>query len=112
MAKYSGKVGYVERMEVKPSTFKSVPYERQYYGDVIMNTRRFENGEGVIEDVKLNNKVSIVADPFAYEHFQFIKYIRWMNAVWNVTNVEVLYPRLILTIGDVYNGPVVKENNS
>lgn len=109
MAKYSGKVGYVERQEVKPSVFKSVPYERQYYGDIMANRRSFENGEGVIEDVKLNNKISIVADPFAYDHFRFIKYIRWMNAVWNVTNVEVSYPRLILTIGDVYNGPVVKE---
>ncbi len=109
MAKYSGMVGYVERKEVKPSVFKAVPFERQYYGNVYSDRRQFENGDGTIEDFKLNNKISIVADPFAYDHFQFIKYIRWMNSVWNVTNVEVLYPRLILTIGDVYNGPTVKN---
>lgn len=109
MAKFSGMVGYIERKEVKPSQFKSIPFEKPYVGDVNPNIRQFEPGEGTIENVKLNNKISIVADPYAYDHYQFIRYVRWKNAVWSVTNVEIAYPRLILTIGDVYSGPVVKN---
>ena len=68
------------------------------------------NGSGFNYDHELGSTVpELIHRPGDISRVKFIKYIRWMNAVWNVTNVEVLYPRLILTIGDVYNGPVVKE---
>jgi hypothetical protein len=31
-------------------------------------------------------------------------YVEFMGAKWKISNVEVQYPRLILTIGEVYNG--------
>ena len=34
-----------------------------------------------------------------------MRYVHWMGALWEVNSVEVLNPRLILTIGGVYNGP-------
>ena len=45
-----------------------------------------------------------MADPYAYDHFFAIKYVKWMGAYWKVTNVEVQRPRLKLTVGGVYNG--------
>ena len=46
-----------------------------------------------------------MADSYAEENFFAIKYVRWMGARWVVTNVEVRRPRLILNLGEVYNGP-------
>ena len=57
------------------------------------------------DDVVLNNRIEIIADQYAYQHFFAIRYVRWMGVLWKVTNVEVKSPRLILTIGGVYNGP-------
>lgn len=105
MAKFYGKIGYTETRETRPGIFEDAITERNYYGDVIRNARRLESGESVNDNVVINNSLSIVADPYAYSHFFAIRYVQWMGVFWKVTNVEVQSPRLILTIGGVYNGP-------
>ena len=110
MAKFFGTigfaVGYREGTGENEGIVKEVPVvERAYYGDVLQNTRRFENGSDINDDIQINNRISIVADAYACEHFFAMKYVNWMGAMWKVTNVEVQRPRLILTIGGVYNGP-------
>lgn len=104
MAKFYGMVGYAVDTEVKPDVWKPVISERPYSGDVLQNSRRLENGESTNDNIAVNNKISIVADPFAYQHFFAIRYVTWMGARWKVTHVDVKSPRLILTIGGVYNG--------
>jgi hypothetical protein len=79
--------------------------EMSYYGDVIRNTRKLTEGEQLNSDISVVNSISIVADEYAIEHFFLIKYIRWAGVLWTVTNVEVRSPRLILSLGSVYNGP-------
>jgi hypothetical protein len=105
MAKYYGKIGYAEMDEKSPGVNVEVFTERHYYGDVIRNVRKLEKGIGLNDDVEVNNSISIVADPYAYQHFFAIRYAEWMGVLWKVTNVEVQSPRLLLTIGGVYNGP-------
>lgn len=105
MAKFFGSVGYAETTETVPGVWVDVITERTYVGDVLKNTRRFETGEGLNDDLTINNLVSIIADPFAYLHFHTMKYASWMGVLWKITNIEVQRPRLILTIGGVYNGP-------
>ena len=57
-------------------------------------------------DITVGNSISIVADDdYAINHFFKIKYVRWTGVLWTVTNVEVKSPRLILSLGSVYNGP-------
>lgn len=104
MAKFYGVIGYGETKETKPGVWKQEITERNYFGDVLQFIRRWESGEHLNDNLNINNKISIVADPFAYEKFHTMRYVEWMGAKWKVTNVEVQYPRLILTIGDVYNG--------
>lgn len=103
MAKYCGVVGYAYYDESKP--FRSIENitEREYFGDVLQFKRRWENSEHQNDSFNVDNRISIVADPFAYEHFHAIRYVQWMGVKWRVTNIEVQYPRLILTIGGVYN---------
>lgn len=105
MAKFYGKVGYAEISETSPGVNTEHLTERSYYGDVIRNVRKLEPGESVNDNVDVNNSLSIVADPYAYQHFFAIRYVQWMGVYWKVSNVEVQYPRLLLTVGGVYNGP-------
>lgn len=105
MAKFFGQIGFAETREIRPGVWKEIVTDRNHYGDVLPNIRRLEAGQSVNDDVALNNKLSIVADPYAQQHFFAIRYVNWMGAYWKVSNVEVQSPRLILTIGGVYNGP-------
>jgi len=104
MAKFYGVIGYSVTEETSPGVWTESITERNYYGDVIRNTRRWQSGEGLNDNLTINNIISIVADPFAYQHFHAIRYIKWMGTSWKIDNIEVQRPRLILTIGGVYNG--------
>lgn len=106
MARFYGEVGFVDSVETSPGVYEEQVVKQQgYYGDVIRNTRRWENTEGVNNSININNSISIVADDYAELHAYEIRYVEWKGARWNVTNVEFQRPRLILTIGGVYNGP-------
>lgn len=104
MAKFYGTIGYVNTVETEPGMWEEQKIERQYSGELVKNTRRLEGSGGVNDNVNISNEVSIVADPYAYENFHAMRYIKFMGAKWKISNVEVRYPRLILTIGGVYNG--------
>jgi hypothetical protein len=105
MAKFYGKVGYTESKETVPGVWKSVVSERDYSGDILKMSRRWQAGENLNDNLTINNQISILADPFAFQNFHTIRYIIWMGSYWKITNIEVQRPRLILTIGGVYNGP-------
>ena len=105
MAKFHGVVGYAETVETKPGVWMEQVTERTYDGDLTKNTsRRSTSSESANDNLTINNLISIIADPYAYEHFYSIKYVEFMGTKWKITNVDVQYPRLILTMGGVYNG--------
>ena len=105
MNKWFGKVGYAITEETRPGVWMADKIvERDYYGDIVRNIQRFGNEEKTNEDITVSVNISIVADPFAYNHFHTIKYIEYMGTKWDVSSVDPQYPRLILTLGGVYNG--------
>lgn len=104
MAKFFGKIGYAVRKEIHPGVWEDETTEKEYYGDLIRNTSRYQIADKLNNDINISNEISIIADPFAYQNFHAMRYVEYMGAKWKVSNVEVLYPRLILTTGGVYNG--------
>lgn len=103
MAKFCGIIGYVKTVETSKGIYEELVIENEYYGDVIKNTRRLKDGDKVNDDLTISNRFSIVADPFANNNFHAMRYIEFMGTKWKITEVEVQYPRLILTVGGVYN---------
>ena len=102
--KFYGKVGFWEgSVEVKPGEYKPRIFEKLYSGDVNWANRHFQPTENQNDDIKLNNQISILADLYSRQNFSSIRYVVWNGVKWRVTNVEVNYPRLVLTIGGVYN---------
>lgn len=104
MAKFYGKIGYASTVETKPGVYEEQIVERSYYGDLIRNTRRLQSADQVNDDINISNEISIVADPYATNNFHTMRYAVFMGTKWKISNVEVSYPRLILTLGGVYNG--------
>ena len=105
MAKFHGEIGFGESVEKVPGVWEDRIIEHRYYGDVVRNTRKLQDGESVNNDLSVNNSISIVANAYANEHFFAIRYIKWAGTLWTVSDVEVQSPRLLLRLGGVYNGP-------
>ncbi len=109
MAKYHGEIGYKISKEIRPGYWDDVIVERTYRGDIVRDSRRWSPTDQVTDDLTLNNSISILADAFAYMNFHRILYIKWMGSYWKIQFAEVQRPRLILTIGGIYNGPTEND---
>lgn len=105
MARFYGRIGYGEPVETSPGVWEDQIVEYLYSGDVIRNARNLREGENLPFDLNVQNQISIVADAYANEHFFSIKYVEWAGTLWTVSSVEVQSPRLLLRLGEVYNGP-------
>ena len=105
MAKWYGKVGYIKNEETEPGVWEPVVTELPYFGDLLSGMSKWSPSNKVNDDLNVANKISIVADPFAYQNFSRIKYVEFMGSLWEVSSIEPQHPRLILTVGGVYNGP-------
>lgn len=105
MAKFYGKIGYGVTEETKPGVWKAQITEKDIVGDFLKNTRQFQGTDTVNGNINVNNMISIVADAYTTHHMNAIKYVKDITTgiAWKVTNVEVQYPRLLLTLGGEYN---------
>jgi hypothetical protein len=99
MAKFFGKIGYAVSKDVRPGVWDGEITEREYFGDLIRNTSRYQTSDKLNDDINISNEISIVADPFAYQNFHAMRYVEFMGEKWKISSVEVQYPRLILTVG-------------
>lgn len=104
MAKFFGAIGYATWMKSAPGVSTMEIVERECTGDLIRNSRKLQDGEGLNDDISLGNSVSVVADAFLTQNITAIRYIKWNGGYWKVTSVEVQAPRITLRMGEVYNG--------
>ncbi len=104
MAKFYGKVGYAANVETAPSVWQEEWTIKTHSGDLLENRRKLVDGSIVNPGISISNKISIVATPYAREHFHEIRWVEFQNSKWTVSDVTVNYTRLILTLGGLYNG--------
>lgn len=104
MAKFYGKIGYIVPVEKSKGVFVEEPKTHTYSGDFLRVSSRWEDSGNLNDNLSISNRISIVGDPFAFEHFSAMKYVVLGGAKWAINSVEVSFPRLILSIGGLYNG--------
>lgn len=104
--KYFGKIGFIEeQVETAPGVFEDKIVEREYYGDVIRNTSRWQSDSRNLNDnLNMSNQFKILFDPYAFEHLQNLRYLEYNNVKWKIITFELDYPRVTIYIGGVYNG--------
>lgn len=103
--RFFGVVGYGESTETSEGVWTDVITEVTYRGDVIRDVKRSQEGPGLNDDLLVNNSISIVADEYAIAHKFNMKYVEWEGERWVISAVESKPPRLILSLGRVYDGP-------
>lgn len=105
MAKFSGMIGYVKSVETEPGVYEDMIEEHRHYGDILQNTRRWEEGERINDALTINNRISVVADKFMRDNMYAMRYLWLYGQRWTITKVDIAVPRMVLTLGGIYNGP-------
>lgn len=104
MAKYRGKIGFMTTVETARGVSQPSIVEKTYYGDLVRNNRRWSpQSNTIIDDIQIDNQISIVADKFANEHIGYMRYATFAGSKHKITSASVEYPRIVLTIGGLYN---------
>lgn len=103
MAKWSGKIGYATTEEVEVGLYQEKYVEKPYYGEINTDIRRRRDTGKVNDDLSITSELSIIADPFAMENFSNIAYAIYMGTKWKVESATVQFPRIVLSLGGVYN---------
>lgn len=104
MAKFFGNIGFSLTVEEPRGVWIDSETEREYYGDLLREGRRWEKSNSINDDLIVNNYISIVCDSFLNENYQAIKWVEINGSKWKVVSVELEYPRIKLTLGGVWNG--------
>lgn len=103
MAKFAGKIGFSTTIETSPGIWSNETIEKVYTGDVLKASLKYKNDSQINDDVTLSKRISIIADVFVNNNLHCIKYVTYMGVKWAVTEFDIQYPRVTLTLGGVYN---------
>lgn len=104
MAKYCGNIGFVKTVDNGYGEWLPEVTEKQYYGDITRNYRRWDTPDKVNGDVTLSNTFSVIGDVFAYDNIGYMKYLTYLGQKWNINGVDLsTYPRIMITVGGLYN---------
>ena len=104
--KWHGKIGFAmtKESEDEPGVWEDCITEREYYGNVLQNFRRWEpQQESINDNLKIQNRISIIADSFARANMGYMKTLTYAGRKWRISSVEIQYPRIILTLGGEWN---------
>lgn len=104
MAKFYGLIGFVEQVETAPGVYAEQIVERPYPGDANRITHRSQPAGQLNDNLSMSTEFSIISDPYAIRNFRFMRYVKFKGTAWKITSVAEQYPRLILSVGGVYNG--------
>lgn len=104
MAKWYGNIGFSQTIETEPGLWEEKVVEKSYFGDLMSNRWKRQGTSEVNDDINIGNQISVVADPYVLNHVSSIVWIEFQGEKWKVTDVEVLYPRLIINFGGIHNG--------
>lgn len=104
MTKYAGMVGFSSQVETSPGVWTDKPTERKMKGDVIRANATSKSGDKINDDVSLNHRISLVGASVPTQEYYNIKYVELDGFKWEVSSIEVQRPRIIVTLGGMWNG--------
>ena len=101
--KWCGKIGFLVT-ENSNGIWSEHVIEKPFTGEIIKNSIQVESSNSVNDNLNLNNQISVIANKFVYDNFQYMKYDEVFGAMWKIKSAELQYPRLLLSIGGIWNG--------
>lgn len=102
--KWSGLIGYSTVTETEPGIWTESIVEKKTSGDLLTNMGRYSADSNTPNDsFTVSNKISIVSNSFVKENLGSMKYLTFMGSKWKISTAEIKYPRILITLGGVYN---------
>lgn len=108
MTRFFGKIGYVSTVR-EGGVSENIATEREYYGHELRTLRYFTDEGTILGEVTQQTRISVLADAYALENYEDIRYLIKAGTAWTVSSVVKERPRLVLTLGDKYNGPLASS---
>jgi len=103
MAKFHGVIGYFVTEETSPGVWVPTITEKPCKGDILRNSQQFQSSEQLNDNININNRFSVVSNPYTESNIANMRYIRYRGTKWKIVGVEIEYPRLILSVRGVWN---------
>ena len=104
MTVFQGVIGFAQTVETSPGVYRDEITEVEYFGEFLRSASKADFSQGVNPNLSLNNRISILEDPFVTENASNIRYVKHNGVSWAVTGITYEYPRIVLTFGSVWNG--------
>lgn len=112
MSKYSGHLGFfLESKEDPPGIWMPAGVvEKEAKGDVLRASRSFNTTtESSNDNLEVDNQISIIMNPYINDNLDKLRYVTLYGNRWKIKNIAINRPRLLLTIGGLYNGELPKQ---
>ena len=104
MTRCSGIIGYALAVETQPGVWEESITDKPYFGEVVRDNRKVVDQTQINNSINISNNISVVSNKFMLENMAFMRYITFMKSKWNITSVDIKPPRIIITMGGLYNG--------
>ena len=103
--RYSGKLGLVEQLEVRPGIWEEVVTEVPVLGTVRQRTEVL-TGEGtVLPEYGTTTSISVPARGVGPQDNSMIRYVTYKGLRWQIRSIVDEPPRIVIYVGEVYRGP-------
>lgn len=108
MSRFAGTVGYTVQEETTPGVWTTVEKTRKMKGDIMKQVASHQSSEYLHDDVVLSHRVSLIGDAYAFDNYFNISWVKMDTQKWKVASIEVDRPRIIVTLGGVWNESKVR----
>lgn len=103
MPKFKGLIGYGVETEVSPGVFRDQIVSKKHSGEMLkVHIKHTPND--LVTATTLSNTISIIPNRFMLQHYGEIRFVVLGGSKWSIASISYEPPRIVLTLGGVYNG--------
>ena len=103
MPKCSGVIGYALAGETQPGVWTEGITEKKYIGEIVKDSRRIVDQGEINGSINISNNISIISNRFMLDNMEYMRYLTFNKSKWKISSVEIKPPRIIITLGGLYN---------
>lgn len=100
------RIGYGQTVEVRPGISEDVITEAEKLAEVKQKTEAFNVAGSIIPEYRTTTSVSVFSDGPSKVNYSDLRYVVHAGERWAIASAVSEPPRIIIFIGEVYNGPL------